>query len=346
MRVLLLAGGASNEREVSLTSGRAVFDALTRLGHDVLAVDPADGRSLLSADGRFIPPSDPPSAEKTGMNTTDLPALANALATTELRDIDVVFLALHGGTGENGVIQCLLELAGAAYTGSSMTASAVAMNKALAKRLFTYAGIPTPEWSLYQRVNDLDTDDLAATILGKFPLPVIVKPNDGGSTIGLTKVEHHDHLPAALKCALKESRDILVEQYIPGRELTVAVLEEDERPLSLPVIEIKPKSGLYDYEAKYTKGKSEYVCPAEVNRELAVRLQVDAIKAYNVIGCTGLARVDFMVANDGGHYCLEVNTIPGMTALSLAPMAARAIGIDFHELIARIIKSACRRGQR
>ncbi|MEW5993658.1 MAG: D-alanine--D-alanine ligase [Candidatus Zixiibacteriota bacterium] len=343
MKVLLLAGGTSNERDVSLTSGKAVCEALSRGGHDVVALDPADGGSLLDAEGQYVQLPSSNSSKEVVLEGATVPALATALGRKDLRDVDVVFIALHGGSGENGVIQCLLELAGLPYTGSNMTASAVAMNKAMAKRLFTYAGIPTPEWILCSRVEKQQIDQVARMIAGKFSLPVIVKPNDGGSTIGLTRVVSEDQLPQALARAQQESQDILIEQYIPGRELTVAVLEENDDARTLPVVEIKPKSGLYDYEAKYTKGKSDYICPADLDAKIARKMQATAKKAYEVIGCTGLVRVDFILAEDFTFYCLEVNTIPGMTSLSLAPMAAKAAGIDFDELIARLLHAALKR---
>jgi D-alanine-D-alanine ligase len=336
MKVVLLAGGVSSEREVSLASGAAVFAALQRLGHEVYALDPADGRSLLDNNGKFImsPPAHP--AKEVAPAKTDVPALAQAFGKPPIADAEVVFIALHGGAGENGVIQCLLELAGVAYTGSDMTASAIAMNKAVTKRLLTSEKIPTPDWELYRLEEGTVDDELLQAICRRFSFPLIVKPNDSGSTVGLSKVAGESDLPAALEKALKESPNILVERYIPGRELTVAVLEGE----ALPVVEIKPKSGLYDYEAKYTKGKTEYIVPAQIEPAVAERLQAAAVKAYRVIGAAGLVRVDFILDNDSQFYCLEVNTIPGMTNLSLAPMAAQAAGIEFDELITRILEAA------
>ncbi len=339
MKVLLLAGGTSNEREVSLTSGEAVFQALQRLGHEVQALDPANGKSLLDSDDRFIPSRASDSKEDIAVTKMSVPALATALDSPGFRDIDVVFIALHGGAGENGAIQCLLELAGKAYTGSNMTASAIAMDKAIAKRLFVSAKIPTPKWELY-RLTSSDIDNrIVETILNRFYFPIIVKPNDGGSTIGLSKVEDEAGLNQAFHTAIKESLNVLVEEYIPGRELTVAVLNGQ----ALPVVEIKAASGLYDYEAKYTKGKSDYIVPADVKPEISKNLQKAAVKACDIIGVSGLARIDFILADSDEFYCLEVNTVPGMTALSLAPMAAQAVGIEFDELISRVVKSAVNR---
>lgn len=334
MKVLLLAGGSSSEREVSLTSGKAVSDALGQLGHTVVALDPATGRSLLAADGSF--PEYHSNADTSLTTASAALSLAERLDDVDVRDVDVAFIALHGGSGENGSIQNLLELAGVKYTGSNMAACAVSMDKAITKRLCESEGIPTPRWALYRLPSGEIPDDLAAQIAERFSLPIIIKPNDSGSTVGLTKVENSEEIPDALSLALKESPNILVEQYIAGREITVALL--DGR--TFPVIEIIPKSGLYDYEAKYTEGGSEYICPAEIPESIAVGVQEAAAKLFGVIGCSGLARVDFILADDGAFYCLELNSVPGMTALSLVPMAAKADGIEFPQLMQMALDSA------
>jgi len=339
MKIILLAGGVSNEREVSLTSGKAVLEALQRLGHEVQAIDPATGKSLLGSDGRFITSGASDSTQEVVVTKANSPALAKVLSSSRFEDVDVVFVALHGGAGENGAIQCLLELAGKAYTGSDMTASAVAMDKAITKRLFASAKIPTPDWELYRFVSSDIDNRLVEDIRRRFSFPIIVKPNDSGSTIGLSKVDNEAGLLSALRMAAKESYNVLIEKYIPGRELTVAVLDDQ----ALPVVEIKAVSGLYDYEAKYTRGKSEYIVPADVEPEISKSIQDAAVRAYDIIGAAGLVRVDFIMADSGEFYCLEVNTIPGLTSLSLAPMAAQAVGIGFDKLISRIVTSAISR---
>ncbi|MDH3890049.1 MAG: D-alanine--D-alanine ligase [candidate division Zixibacteria bacterium] len=334
MKVLLLAGGNSSERKVSLTSGKAVHDALAQLGHSVVAVDPASGQSLLAADGSFLgydSKSDmAPATEATSLS------FPQRLDHKDVRDVDVAFIALHGGTGENGSIQNLLELASIKFTGSNMAACAVSMDKAITKRLCENESIPTPKWEQFRMPEGRVPDGLAAGIVERFNLPIIVKPNDSGSTVGLTKVEHPDEIQDALKLALAESPDILVEQYIDGREITVALL--DGR--TFPVVEIIPKSGLYDYEAKYTEGGSKYICPAEIPQSIAEGVQAAAARLFGVIGCAGLARVDFMLSGDGIFYCLELNSVPGMTDLSLVPMAAKADGIDFPQLMQMALDSA------
>ncbi len=337
LKILLLAGGGSGEREVSLTSGEAVHEALLRLGHTVHAIDPATGKSLLRADGVFAAlPWDANAADSQELVPL---TLAGALESPDLRNLDIVFVVLHGGAGENGSIQNLLELSGMKFTGSDMTASAVAMDKAISKRLFESQGILTPDWALYRLPAGGIDDALCRKIVGQFSFPIIVKPNDCGSTIGLSKVDSADDLPAALSTALSHASNILIETYITGREVTVAVLDGQ----ALPVVEIKPANELYDYEAKYTTGKSEYVVPAEIPPATASQLRDTAGRVFDIIGASGLARVDFILAEDGRFYCLELNTVPGMTSLSLAPMAAGAAGIEFDQLISKVIESGMRR---
>lgn len=334
MKVLLLAGGSSSEREVSLTSGKAVYDALVQLGHTVVAVDPASGRPLLVVDGSFLDYDS--NADRTPPVDSSELSLAERLDDVDVEDIDVAFIALHGGSGENGSIQNLLQLAGVRFTGSNMTACAVSMDKAITKRLCQTEGIATPEWELYRLPDGRIPDGLPDTIVQRFSLPVIIKPNDGGSTVGLTKVAHSDEIPDALKLSLTESPNILVEQFIAGREITVALL--DSRTFS--VVEIIPKSGLYDYEAKYTDGGSEYICPAQIDQATTQEVRAAAARLFDVIGCSGLARVDFILADDGACYCLELNSVPGMTDLSLVPMAAKADGINFQQLMQMALDSA------
>ena len=337
MKVLVLAGGNSSERAVSLNTGAAIGAGLKRLGHDVLAIDPATGRTLLDSDGKFITDD---SALKANLPSAPVSTdVAVALNTGSLRDVEIVFIALHGGAGENGTLQNLLELCGKKYTGSNMTASAVAMNKALTKRLMATANIRTPDWLLFHLDEAGATAEMIGEVKARFQCPFIVKPNDSGSTVGLTKVEHYDQIPAAFSDAAKESRHVLVEEYVSGRELTVSVLEGEP----LPVVEIRPKSGLYDYEAKYTKGKSEYIVPAPVSDAVVADIQSAARTLYEVVGAAGLARVDFLMDEAGVIYCLEINTLPGMTNLSLAPMAAKAAGMDFDQLLERIIQCGLKR---
>jgi D-alanine-D-alanine ligase len=326
MKVALLMGGRSAEREISLKTGQGVARALRNLGHEVAAIDAANGRLLPAGEEGAAAPL--PEAERR------LPALsASALSQAgAMEESEVVFLALHGGAGEDGTIQALLELSGKAYTGSGVLASALAMNKAMAKKVFERDGIPTPRWRLVharERRLTLDAGDL-----GGYPL--IVKPNEQGSTVGLTVVTRGEDLEAALALAFEFGPEALIEQYIPGRELTVAVLGNEP----LPIVEIEPESGHYDYEAKYTPGRSRYTCPAEVPEPLAARIRELGARAAAVLGCRGVSRADFRLSPEQEPYCLEVNTIPGMTPTSLVPMAAKARGLSYDQLVQRMLDLA------
>ena len=336
MKILLLAGCHSNEREVSLATGRAIYNSLVRQEHKVFAIDPATSKSLIARDGKFMDSDSPELVKMESNSSPDVRALVNTISSPGFDDIDIVFLALHGGEGENGTIQCLLELSGKKYTGSGMTASAIAMDKAVSKRLMASENIKTPQWAVYHMAHDNIDERMEIDITHKCRLPIIVKPNDGGSTVGLSKVNEESELHPALLKATESTSSILVEEFIEGRELTVAVL--DGKPL--PIVEIISQNELYDYEAKYTKGKSEYKVPTEIDETIRCDIKKAAVKIYNMIGASGVARVDFILDKNNEFYCLELNTLPGMTDLSLVPMAAREAGIDFDELIARIIKSA------
>jgi len=331
MNVVVLLGGTSAEREISLRTGAGIAQALRARGHQVTAVDTADGSVLLpgTESGRPLPASAALAPRQD----------ASILRSAELQRADLVFLALHGGAGEDGTVQALLDLAGVTYTGSGMLASAMAMDKAVSKRIFEHAGIPTPAWRLYRRREGRVPSEDDVHAVGGFP--VILKPNDEGSTFGLSVVEHADGLAKAYDEALRYSNDVLLEAFIPGRELTVAVLGEDV----LPVVEIRPKSGLYDYESKYTKGKTDYFCPADLPREKTAELQELSLRACRALDTAGVARVDFRLSPEGTPYCLELNTIPGMTATSLVPMAAKAAGMSFEDLCERIAALALGRAR-
>jgi D-alanine-D-alanine ligase len=328
VKVAVLMGGRSSEREISLRTGRGMAQALRNLGHDVVAVDAANGRVLPAGE-----------EERAALPSEALEAAGEtALARPEtLANADVVLIALHGAAGENGTLQALLELAGKVYTGSGMMASALAMNKAVAKRLFEHDGIPTPAWQLLApdaRAQDVDLSRLGG-------LPLVVKPNEEGSSVGLTVVERETQLGPALQLA-GQYGEILVERFAPGRELTVALLGEE----ALPIVEIRPKSGLYDYESKYTAGKSEYFCPADLPSDLAERVQDLGRRAARTLGCRGVTRVDFRLDSEDTPQCLEVNTVPGMTPTSLVPMAAKAAGLSYEQVVQRMLDLAQMDAQR
>jgi D-alanine-D-alanine ligase len=327
MKVIVLMGGASAERDVSLTTGAGVAGALRRLGHEVVAVDGAGGRILPAGReieaGRLAAAAGA-EAGGTPAALVQAPALAGA---------DVVFIALHGGAGENGTLQALLDLTGRPYTGSGMLASALAMDKAMSKRLFEHAGIPTPRWLLSPADGPAPLSEDLAPLGG---LPVIVKPNDQGSTVGLTLVRQAQDLARAFAEAARFSKGVLLETYVPGRELTVGILGEE----ALPVVEIFPEGGLYDYRRKYTSGASRYECPAQLDSGLASRIRELGLRAFQVLGCRGVARADFRLDPEGRPYCLEVNTVPGMTPTSLVPMAAAARGLSYDDVVARMLELA------
>lgn len=311
MVVLVLMGGSSTEREISLKSGEAIARGLAAAGHTVATYDlnPGAGRGAL--------------------------ALA---ASRELAGAEVVFLALHGGEGEDGRIQALLELAGKPYTGSGVRASAICMDKAATKIILGYHGVATPAWAYLVADGALAWPrDRAVAALG---LPVVVKPVDQGSSIGLTIAQGEDEIGPAVSLALRYSRGVVFEKYIAGRELSVPIVGEEV----YPIVEIKPKQGFYDYQRKYTKGMTDYQCPAAIDAGLSASIQADSLKAYAACGCEGFARVDFRLGPDGVAYCLEINTIPGMTETSLVPMGARARGVTFEQVVDRIAAHGFKRG--
>ena len=336
MKVAVLMGGTTSEREISLRTGRGMAQALRQLGHEVLAVDAASGRLLPAGDEeRGAPPEG-------SIVPAGPAALVSAAA---IRDAEVVLIALHGGAGENGTLQALLDLAGKPYTGSGVMASAIAINKAMSKRVFEQAGIPTPAWRLVRADEPL----AAALARGEVPrevealgLPLVVKPNEEGSTVGLSIVQTWAELPAAMREAARFGHETLLERFIEGRELTVAVL--GDRPL--PIVEIRPKSGFYDYESKYTAGRSEYFCPADLPAPLAEHVSELGARAASVLDCRGVSRVDFRLDPAGTPWCLEVNTIPGMTPTSLVPMAARAAGMSYEQVVQCMLDLALEEARR
>ena len=336
MKVAVLMGGRSSEREISLRTGRGIAQALRDLGHDVAAVD--------AANGRLLPPGE---EERATLPAEALePAGEAALARPEtLGNADVVFIALHGSAGENGTLQALLDLAGRPYTGSGMLASALAMDKAMAKRIFEHEDIPTPRWTMIETeglLHALIRTGVVPPPLQRLGMPLVVKPNQEGSSVGLSIVQKPEELLPGINLASRYGREILVEEYVAGRELSVSVLGDR----ALPVVEILPRSGLYDYESKYTAGRSEYFCPADLPEETARRVRELALRATKVLGCRGVSRVDFRLNGSNEALCLEVNTIPGMTPTSLVPMAAKAAGISYEQLVGRMLDLAITEAQR
>ena len=333
MKIAVLFGGSSEERDVSIASAAQVIPALRALGHEVVAVDTATGRLSGAAEQRLltsgIGPQPPSGSALAGMRQ-DASLLAAEAA--DMRGVDVVFLALHGGAGEDGRIQAVLDLAGLPYTGSNHIASATAMDKDLSKRLFRAAGVPTAEWRM--------APVTAAQVGDALGWPVVVKPNKQGSTVGLTVVRTAYELPSALALARRFDDEVMVERFIPGRELTVGVLEGG----ALPVGEIIAPGEVFDYQAKYQAGGAREVFPAELSPDVAARVQELAVRAHAALKLGAYSRIDFRMDGQGGIWCLEANSLPGMTAASLLPQAAKAAGIGFPELVERICRSALRKG--
>ena len=326
-QVALLVGGTSPEREVSKMSGKGVLGALKSLQYPTIVIDPAYGLNQPKEEEKFFLEKD--FSEVSNRNCI------YAINSNLLNNVDIVFSALHGKWAEDGTIQSLLELRGLKYTGSKVLASALAMDKEMSKLIFRQEGVETPDWLTLNSMN-IEPKKIINYIKNQIGFPCIIKPNDQGSTVGLKLVKEESEVEEAVKVALQFSSKALVEKYIPGRELTVAILINEP----LPVLEIVPKSGLYDYKSKYTSGMSEYIVPAKISEEIEKKAQQQALKAFHSLGCEGYARVDFRLSNNNELYCLEVNTLPGMTPLSLVPKAAKAVGISFEELIKRIIQQA------
>lgn len=336
MNIAVLLGGTSAERYVSMASGKGIAEALIERGHTVRLFDVALGERAEIEFGDLILPTEvAPSAEElAAFDHRDVIMAIQNLPD----DLDVVFIALHGTDGEDGKIQALLELRGLPYTGSGVLSSALAMHKAKSKEFFRIADISTPRWFLLGPEDDASTDRLDALVAKNTDYPVVVKPNDGGSTVGLTIVQDAAGLAAATALAAEYSDDVLFEEFIEGRELTVAILDGE----TLPVVEIRPKSGIYDYTNKYTAGRTEYFCPADLPDSIREEVQTQGLHAHEILGCRGYSRVDFRLDAHGEAWCLEVNTLPGMTGTSLVPKAARAAGIEYGELCERIVAAAVR----
>jgi D-alanine-D-alanine ligase len=301
-RIGVLMGGPSTEREISLKSGKAVCEALKQAGIDAVAID---------------------------VKTDDA---AENIALIESSNIDCAFLALHGRFGEDGQIQNILESLKMPYTGSGVEASRLAMDKIASRKIFEAHHLCVPSYRVFVQGND------ATGWRGEdgFSLPLVVKPATHGSSLGLSIVDDKTGIDQAVDLAFGYDERILVEEYIKGREVTVGILEDS----ALPVIEIVPKKRFFDYEAKYQSGMTEYIAPAQLNETVARKIQEAALSAHRLLGCFGCSRVDIILRDDATPFILEVNTIPGFTATSLLPKAARIVGIEFGELCIRLITLA------
>ncbi len=293
-----MMGGISREREISLRTGKAILKALTEKGYNICPIDVGE----------------------------------DIVEQLVKKKIECAFLALHGRFGEDGTIQGMLELMRIPYTGSGILASALALHKIMAKKFFLCEKIPTPSYEVFRR-EEIERDPSRTISL---PLPVVVKPAREGSTIGVSIVREGEELLPALKEAGKFDEEILVEEFMKGKEITIGILED----IPLPIIEIVPKSGFYDYRSKYTKGETQYILPARIPRESYLYAQEIGLKAFRVLGCSGFARVDLVTDEDGNPFVIDVNTMPGMTETSLLPKAAEFVGIPFGDLAERILLGA------
>jgi D-alanine-D-alanine ligase len=332
MKIAVLFGGTSSERDVSVASGAQVVKALREVGHEVLAVDTARGILNTKEQQRLLATGvapKPPKEEELAIIRTDAASLTKS---DSFKEVDVVFLALHGGTGEDGTIQAFLDLAGKAYTGSGHLGSATAMDKDISKQLFRMADIPTPNWIMAPAdLNDLEQ---------RLEYPLVVKPNKQGSTIGLTVVNHFEQLNRAIELAFRYDDEVMIEQFIAGREFTVGILRER----ALAVGEIIPRQAqIFDYKSKYQAGGAQEIFPADLTEEKTLAVQELALRAHRALKVQDYSRVDFRMDPQGNFWCLEVNTLPGMTALSLLPQSAAAVGISFPELCDQICRLAIER---
>lgn len=301
-KIGVLLGGLSAEREVSLKTGAAVHNALVAKGYDAVAID------------------------------VDRQVASRLLA----ESIDLAFIALHGRFGEDGVIQGMLEMMEIPYTGSGVLASAVAMNKIFAKRMFAAAGLDIAPYKVLRR-----SDSPGAADIG-FNLPVVVKPSQEGSSVGVSIVKEYAQILPALEDAFRYDEEILVEQFIKGREIQIGILDEQ----ALGAIEIVPKKEFYDFEAKYTPGMADHIFPAPLPDDLYRKALETGLQAHKALGCSGYSRVDLLVNEVGVCYVLEVNTLPGMTATSLLPEIAAGVGIPFGDLVEKILTTAENRRDR
>jgi D-alanine-D-alanine ligase len=334
VRITVLTGGASSERDVALASARQVVPALRSLGHAVVVVDTVTGFVPESREAEHLlgrVGTEPPSVSE--LVNRERQFLLTALgALPEIREADVVFLGLHGGRGEDGTVQTILETIGVPYTGSGPLGSAIAMDKDVSKRLFRDAGVPTAEW--------LMAPATAAEAGKRLGWPLVVKPSKQGSTVGLTVVKRAEEFDGAVWFAGEYDDEVMVERFVPGREITVGVL--DGQPLA--VGEIIPQHEVFDYECKYTPGMSEEIFPADLPAAVTAECQRLGVLAHETLKLGGYSRVDFRLTPEGRLFCLEANTLPGLTATSLLPQSARVVGIEFARLCDRICRTARRGG--
>jgi len=312
LRALVLAGGLTFEREVSINSGGQVVEALTRAGVEA---------ELHDADAELLP----------------------GLAATPS---DAVFIALHGATGEDGALRAVLDLAGVPYVGSPAAACRLAWDKPAAKSVVRSAGVGTPDWVAlpHSTFRELGAGAVLDLIVARLGLPLMVKPASGGSSLGVQKVDRVEDLPAAMVSCFAYGDTVMVERFVDGVELALSVIDLGDGPEALPAVEIAPESGVFDYTSRYTPGLTEYHCPARVSDEVAARAAAVALRVHDVLGLAGLSRTDAIVTPDGEVHFLEVNVSPGLTETSMFPMAVEAAGYTLGEVLGRLLTRAAHEG--
>ncbi|MFA4844156.1 MAG: D-alanine--D-alanine ligase [Candidatus Margulisiibacteriota bacterium] len=303
-KIAVLCGGRSGEREVSLRSGKRVFESLKKQKFNVTMFDLSD----------------------------------DLVTQLKKKKIDLVYIALHGKYGEDGTVQGLLEIANIPYTGSKVLASALAMNKLAAKKILEASGLPTPRY--FEIDSNSEVRPQADKLKRVFPFPLVVKPVSEGSSLGVSLVKKEDDLERVLAKTVHDYHHVFVEEFIKGREITVGVIGREDDLQALPVLELVPRHDFYDFEAKYTSGLTEFILPARLPKPLYKRVQEIALAAHRALGCYGVSRVDMIVSRDHIPYVTELNSIPGMTEQSDLPAEAKAAGLSFDELVVKILESA------
>jgi len=339
LKIALITGGPSSEKDVSVASSISILRALRENGHDVKVIDPIFGNeqpdeSVILSHG--VKKESPTADELDNINKDASRKILDCFSGKIFDDIEFAFLGLHGKFGEDGRVQSLLELRGIKYSGSGVFASALAMDKDITKVVLSSKGVKTPAWISLEMNHGLSMSELDKLIQEKIGYPCVIKPNDEGSTVGLSIIQpdvEDIQLGSAVELAFRYSEKVLIERFTKGRELTVPVIGNE----AFPVIEIRPDGGFYDYEHKYTKGMTEYICPALLDPEIEESAKQTALMAHQALGCSVYSRIDFILDDQNNLNCLEVNTLPGMTQTSLVPKSALAKGLSFNDLIREII---------
>lgn len=342
MNIIVAAGGLSPERDVSLASGQLIAKALIAKGNNAVMIDISsdiEDKDLIDFFKRNVTMqtsyaiSEHAPIFEDGTDNRKHAIGKNVLEVCKLADI--VFIALHGDIGENGKFQALLDIYGVKYTGTNSLGSAIAMDKDISKQLLKNNGILTPKWAYLDLEQEYDSSiNLEQLADWQLQFPVVVKPVSCGSSIGVSIVHDSAELQTALNAARLYEDCVMLEQYVQGREMTVGILNH----MALPIIEIKPRNGFFDYKNKYQPGLTDEICPADVNEELKCELQDLALKVHKILRLGSYSRIDFIISESKDVYCLEANTLPGMTHASLLPKAAKAHGLTYEDLCEQILK--------